>query len=303
MISLFKGLFRTSVITTVLVGLTVGSAMIFAGEGRTRAVIDKMHSKVMHTIDSAIDDPTAARAQLRNLEQEYPERIRLVRGDLAELNEQLNQLERERAVAERVVSLTDTDLAELEPQVAAAVAARASGDAQVVVTLQNHVYSADGATTKMNQIRQTRIAYANRAADAAHDMTYLQSQANRLAELLAQLENERSQFQTQIWQLSRQVDSIARNERLIKLLEKRNRTIDDCSRYDASSLDQLTGRLAEVRSRQEAELDVLANRQQQVDYEQMARFEVNTGANGSPAVRTNTIDSAPAGGSRHVAIR
>ncbi|MFT5052379.1 MAG: chromosome segregation ATPase [Chlamydiales bacterium] len=303
MISLFKGLFRTSIITTVLVAVAVGGAVIFAGEGRTRAVLENVHSKVMHTIDSAIDDPTAARAQLRNLEQEYPERIRMVRGDLAELKEQLGQLQRERAVAERVVTLTDKDLSELEPQVAAAAAARMGGGTQVVVMLQNHVYSADAAANKMNQIRQTRVAYANRAADAAHDMTYLQSQANRLGELLNQLENERAQFQTQIWQLSRQVDSIARNERLIKLLEKRNRTIDNCSRYDASSLDQLTGRLAEVRSRQEAELDLLANRQQQSDYEQMARFEVQVQVEGSAAIRTQAGDSAPASGTRHVAIR
>ena len=41
---------------------------------------------------------------------------------------------------------------------------------------------------------------------------------------------------------------------LIKLLEKRNRTIDECSRYEAASLDQITGRLASIKSRQEAEM-------------------------------------------------
>ena len=75
--------------------------------------------------------------------------------------------------------------------------------------------------------------------------------------------------------LSRQVDAIARNERLIDLMESRNQTIEECSRYDAISLDQLTSRLAEVRSRQEAELEFLSTRRADTDYEDMARMQLD----------------------------
>ncbi|MAF66729.1 MAG: hypothetical protein CMJ84_13860 [Planctomycetes bacterium] len=142
------------------------------------------------------------------------------------------------------------------------------------MALGHKVVSVQRAATRVNQIRHTRVAYANRAADAGHDLTYLHEQANRLEELLGQLENERAQFQGQIWQLSRQVDAIARNDRLIGLLEKRNRTIEECSRFDCSSLDQMTARLAEVRSRQEAELDLLSSEQFRDDYEEMARYQL-----------------------------
>ena len=64
------------------------------------------------------------------------------------------------------------------------------------------------------------------------------------------------------------------NDRLITLLDRRNRTIDECSRYEAISLDQITGRLSEITSRQEAELDVLSNAEAATDYEDMARLEL-----------------------------
>lgn len=302
MIRLVKGMLRTSVIATVLVGVAAGGAVLIAGKARTRAVIDKVQTQVMHSIDAAIDDPTAARAQLRELEQKYPERISQVRGDLAELQEQIRQLKREQTVAERVVELTQRDLGELEPAVKAAASARAMGEVRPVVHLGEHTYTFERASSKMNQIRQTRMAYANRAADAAHDLAYLEGQGQRLEELLSQLETERAQFQAQIWQLSRQVDSIARNDRLIDMIEKRNKTIEECTRYDVSSLDQLTGRLAEIRSRQEAELDVLSNRQQQIDYEELARFEVDSSTVTTDDYETPVeSETAPARG--HVARR
>ena len=71
--------------------------------------------------------------------------------------------------------------------------------------------------------------------------------------------------------------NLHRVDRLIELLDKRNRTIEECSRYDLASLDQLTSRLAQVRTRQEAELDHLASMSFDVSYEEMARMQVQTG--------------------------
>ena len=203
-----------------------------------------------------------------------------MRGDLAELKEQIRQLEKEQAISTRVVEMAEADLSELELLVTEAAAVQASNNHTrgPAVTFDDKVYSYERAVAKVEQIRHTQVAYSNRAADAAHDLTYLNQQAVRLEQLLAQLETERSQFQSQIWQLSRQVDAIARNERLIELMEKRDRTIEECTRYDVVSLDQLTSRLAEIRSRQEAELDVLANARREVEYEDMARVQIEADA-------------------------
>ncbi len=276
MMCFLKKIFRTGVIATLLVGTAAGAAVFVAGPNRTKAVIDQVHGQVLDHIDHAIDDPTALRAQLREMEKEYPARISQVRGDLAELNEQIRQLDREREIAQRVVELADSDLAALESGFQEATArAEVEGSSRLVsVRVENRPLSVERATLRINQVRNTKIAYANRMADAQHDLAYLEQQSERMSELLLQLENERAQFRSQIQALSRQVDAIARNERLIGLLEKRNRTIEECSRYEAISLDQISGRLAEVRSRQEAELDVLAQSQEQGDYEDLARMQL-----------------------------
>jgi len=280
---MFKTVFRLGTLTVLGAGVLAGGALLIAGPHRTKAVFHKVQDNIKERLDQCIDDPSALRAQLQELEREYPERIAQVRGDLAELNQQIRQLEKDQAIARRVVAMADEDLGLLEQKVAAAGHAADGNGRAAMVSFDRKIYSYERAAAKLNQIRHTRIAYGNRAADDEHDLAYLHQQAQRLEELLLQLENERAQFQSQIWGLSRQVDAIARNERLIDLLEKRNRTIEECSRYDVTSLEQLTARLSEVRSRQEAELDVLANSRYESDYEDMARVQLQGEASGGAA--------------------
>ena len=270
------GLIKTTFRLTLLAVLAGGVAVALAGPERAGALVHQAHENLVSIIDENIDDPVALRAQLREHEAEYPQRISQVRGDLAELNEQIRQLDREKAVAERVVALADRDLETLQPLLAKAEGERDMGGRAVLVSFSNRSFTLNQAYTRANQIGQTRIAYGNRAADATHDLEYLRQQAARLEEILLQLETERTQFQAQIWQLERQVDAIARNDRLIEIMEERKRTIDEYSRFEVASLDQLHGRLAEVRSRQEAELEYLASDQQRLTYEEMAEMQLDT---------------------------
>lgn len=273
---MIKSFFKVATGLIVLTGAGLGGALLIAGPQRTHAVIGQVHTDLLERIDANVEDPAALRSQLKALESEYPARISQVREDLSELRLQMRELQRDQAVCERVVAMAQADLNTLEPVMTKASSMRASGGAASVrvVSWDDKVYSYDRASNQLQQVRQTVTAYSNRAADAKHDLTYLGQQEARLADLLTTLEAERAQFQAQITQLNRQVDAIARNERLISLMEERNKTIDECSKYDAISLDNLTSRLSEVRSRQQAELDVLANTQQQMDYEEIARMQV-----------------------------
>ena len=277
MISLFKKTLKLGMCTAGLIGVATIGAFALVGKGRTQAVMHDLHGRVLEGIDQSIDDPSAMRAQLHEMEKEYPERIAQVRRDLAELQTEIRGLERERAVSERVVALADADLQRVETQLAAQ---SASGETQLValgsVEIDNRVISRDRAAARLQQIKSTRVSYANRAADAGHSLMYLEKQAGRLEEVLAKLETERAEFQGQILGLSREIEAIARNERLIKMLEKRQRTLDECSRYEAVSLDQINGRLSEIKSRQEAELDYLATSEQETDYEDLARMQLST---------------------------
>ena len=99
-----------------------------------------------------------------------------------------------------------------------------------------------------------------------------------MTQVLEQLEAERAQFQVQLSQLERQVASIARNDRMIELMEKRQRTMDRIRSWDAVSLDQIQGRIQSIRAEQEARLDVLTQDQGVVDYEELARQELRSEA-------------------------
>mgnify|MGYP003888735753 FL=1 len=219
MTGIIKTTLRFGLITLAVGGVVAVGAAMIAGPQRTHMVIDQVHTNVIEAIDDNIEDPRILRNQLRELEQEYPERISDLRGDLAELRSQIGQLAREEAVSRRVVELSQVDLDELQPMVTnmdGAVLTSSSG-ARVVSTLryQGRLMTAEQARSKVNRIRQTQEAYAGRAADAAHDLVYLRQQEQRMEDLLVQLESEHTQFQAQLWQLERQVDAIARNECLI----------------------------------------------------------------------------------------
>lgn len=278
------GIIRTTLrfgLITLAVGgaVAVGAAMI-AGPQRTHMVIDQVHANILQTIDENIEDPRVLRTQLKSLEAEYPERIGALRGDLAELRSQIGQLEREKAVSMRVVELSQGDLEELSPLVGQMEGAQLTSNqtsVQLVSTLRfkGRLMTTEQARSKVMRIQQTQEAYRGRAQDAAHDLVYLRQQEERMEDLLVQLETEHTQFQAQLWQLNRQVDAIARNERLIEMLSERQEMLDSYSQIEVKSLDGMTSRLGEVRSRQEAELEFLAQGQDTSDYEGMARIQID----------------------------
>jgi len=131
------------------------------------------------------------------------------------------------------------------------------------------------AYTKATRVAQVHTAYTGRATDIERDLGYLDTQESRLKDLLGQLETEYSEFQAQVWAMDRQVDSIARNDRLIEMMEKRQRTIDDQGRYKAYSLEQLSSRFADIRARQEAKLEAMGTATSTVNYEDRAKYELD----------------------------
>jgi len=270
MFSILKPFLRLGLVMLVIAGI----AAVVAGPERMHAVAHQVQTEISQAIDEKIDDPVALRSQLRQLEKEYPQRISQVRSDLGELQGQIQQLEREKSVAERVVELAKTDADSLT-KVVNQDAIPVSSSASVRYANSAQVNRAKARAAKAQQVALT---YSERAQDADRDLGYLYQQAERMEELLAQLESERAQFQAQLLQLERQVDAVARNERLIHLMEKRNKTIEQMSRYEAGSLEHLQGRLATIRNQQEAELEVLSNSHNQVSYEDRAKMDLNADA-------------------------
>lgn len=271
---------RIAVISGAVGALGIGAATLVAGPDRVGAFFTQARSKVNACIDSQITDPVALRAQLRDLQAQYPERIGQVRSDLAQLREQRAQLERDLAVSNRVVALADQDSDKLTSALDHANSATVTNVAlgvehEIVIVFRNERINTDAATAKLNQVNATRNAYAARAADIERDLGYLTQQENQLSTLLNKLESEQTAFQTQLFDLDRQIDAISRNDRMIDVMASRQRTLDEQSRYRAASLDQINSKLADIRAKQEAQLASLANVAEHFSYEDAAKSQLD----------------------------
>ncbi len=276
MACLTKNLIRIGVIGA----LVVGAGVVVAGPHRVCALFTQARQQINASIDGHITDPVALRSQLRDLEGQYPKRIASVRADLRELQAQIAQLNRELEVSHRVVALADTDLDQINSGVAQADQAvtqqvAVGGFQQVLIVFKGDRLTVEAANAKAGEITNTRNAYASRAADVERDLGYLAQQEQRLTTLLAKLETEQTEFQTQLWELDRKIDAVARNDRMIEILAKRQQSIDEQSRYQATSLDQLNSRLADIKAKQESKLAALTVEQNRTNYEDVAKSQID----------------------------
>ncbi|MDX2119077.1 MAG: hypothetical protein SFY96_12930 [Planctomycetota bacterium] len=289
-------MFTKSLVRFGLIGaLVAGAGLAVAGPDRLSALWQQTRNVINGQIDKAIEDPVALRQQLKSLEGEYPTRIADVRGDLAELKTQVAQLNRDLTVSHRVAELAASDLDTLHDMIGRAETAQteagtrltsatlsdgtplvdAAPAAVVRINFGNETLTLDQAYAKAQRIQQVQSAYAQRGVDIERDLGYLAQQEQRLTQVLGQLEQEHTEFQAQMWQLDRQVDSISRNQRLIDVMAKRQASIEEHGRYRATSLDQVQARFAEIRAKQEAMLDTMGKGQTSTNYEDRAKIDLD----------------------------
>ncbi len=275
--ALIKGIVRFGIIGALALGTGVVVAE-WASPGSVHAMAGQAKNTITHAIDSNIDDPVALRAQIRALESEYPKKITEVRRDLNDVQDQIAQLRHQYAVSEKVVTLTRHDLSQLDGMIeqARSVQAQHSG-AIVQVSFQQNSIDLSDAYGKRAQIEQTSKFHTERVLELQRDLGYLEQQEQQLSDLHNRLETEQAEFQAQLFQLDAQIDSIDRNDRLIAMMEKRQKTIDEQSRYHTDSLDQLHQQLASIRGEQQARLANITKKNQARDYETEAEYLIQQG--------------------------
>ena len=267
---------KTVVRGVVITALAGGVLVAVAGPQRAHAMFNQTRGGLLSVIDANIEDPILLRAQVKKLEAQYPGKIAEVRSDLSEVQTQIAQLQREMQIATKVVALASNDLNVVDSQIAQArVTQSANPTAIVRISFNNKPVDLDDAYAKRQQIEQTQGLYATRAQDLNIDLGYLSDQESQLADLLDRLVGEQSEFQAKLFQLDAQIDTIARNDRLIEMMEDRQDTIDAHSRFQANSLDQLNTRLSNIRTEQRARLEAIAGRDQDRDYADEAKYLID----------------------------
>ncbi len=262
-------IFRWGLIST----LALGGATLLIGPERVGAGLAHVRAKAQSVIDGAMDNPLALRRQLQELAEEYPHRIARVQGEIAEVNQQISQFNRDSEVATRVVAMTTEDLGELKTLLARA---RQVEGRPVFVRFEGVRFDVDEAYGEARRIQNVRTSYGDRLACNQQQLAVLSQQKARLVEILVKLEDEFATFETQMWQLDRQIDAIERNTRLIEMTEQLHATLEGYDHWGKlDNLKQLQAKMAELQAIQDAQLDTLAKVGIRYDYEKRAQFDID----------------------------
>jgi len=270
MAGIIKNAVRLGVIST----LAGGAVVLVAGPERCLAVLQQAKQHVNSRIDQNIDDPIALRAQLRDLEAKYPARIEQVERDLSKIVAERSQLEREYAVDQKAVQITMTKLDELDSVLARGEELSSNGQF-VRLNLEGDRMSMSEGYQRANHYQQLIDTFSYDAEAREQHLAVLSDQQATLEELLAQLQAEQFEFQTQLAQLDRQVDAIARNDRLIVMLEERQKAFSKYeSRYKAPNLDAARTAIAQKQAEQERKLAELQMKNETQDILRQAQDEL-----------------------------
>ena len=132
------------------------------------------------------------------------------------------------------------------------------------------------AREEARRIATIRRTYQDRYAGDEMQIEFLDTQHQRLTEILTSLEEEHARYDAKLWQLDRQIDAIARNERLIDMTREQQAMLSEYDKFkDVGSLDQLEAKLSELRTIQEAQLQTLSSGSGHDAYEERAREKIN----------------------------
>ena len=284
--------FTRSIIRWGLIsGLALGGLTLLIGPHKVAAGLHQIRANVQMVVDRALDEPAALRRQLEQMADQYPDRIATVRGELAEVEHQLAQFDRDSEIANRVVAMTTEDLTELKTLVVRAEANQNQPARAVFLRFKGVRFAVDQAYTEAQRINDVRLNYQDRAASNVQQTTMLAEQKARLVEICDRLESEYATFQTQMWQLDRQIDAIERNERLIEMTKDLQATLDSYDRWGKiGNLKQLQGKLAELRTIQKAQLETLRQSGIRFDYEKAAAHQIDAPGIGVPVHPLDAID-------------
>ncbi|MDP6601634.1 MAG: hypothetical protein QGH76_04995 [Phycisphaerales bacterium] len=273
----------------IISGLALGGITLLVGPQRVAACFSQLRTNAQTLVEDMVDDPVALRHQLDELARQYPTRIADIRGELARIDQQVSQFERDEHIAARVVALTTEDLEELRQLVASTESNRA-----VAIRFDGVRYDLDGAYAEGRRIRTVRASYEDRLASDRKQVRLLHEQRAHLASMLEKLEHEREEYQAQVWHLDREIDAIERNERIIEMVEDQRATLASFDRLGhVGNLDQVRSRLAEIRTVQESTIAALAETGRGDDYETEARYQLGGKGFDDPFSGPSAEDSPP----------
>jgi phage shock protein A len=270
-----SGIIRNVFRWTLIGGLALGGVTLLVGPEKVAHGLAQARITAQSVFGVNADDPMVLRQKLRDLAEQYPDRIADVRGELAEVQHQIDEMKRENEVSKRVVAYTTDDLENLETLVTKAEDTESTTRRAAVIRYKGVRFDIGEAYQEGRRINAVRNMHKDRLSQGEFQIQLLDEQKDRLSEILTKLESEYETYQGQLWQLDRQIDAIERNDYMIELMEQQQATLRSFEKYGkVSNLNQIESKLAELRTKQEAQLEALAKIDVRDNYEERARYEI-----------------------------
>jgi len=246
---MFRFLGRTfrwaAVGTLVLVGLVA-----VVGVTRVKTAYMSVREHLRENVDELVDSRVALRHEVKKLQREYPKRIADLKVQLRELERDQVACQRDRRVAQEVVTLAESDVELLRERIAAGEAVGREG-AFVSVEFRAELLDRDQAVARASRIAETASSYRAQLGDLTAENEMLSSERVRLQAELAATESEYRTFSAEVGSLLREIESVKRKEKLVALAERKRRDNEDLFQDQATAL----GRVREMIERRRIQLD------------------------------------------------
>jgi chromosome segregation ATPase len=258
----------------------LGLAGLIAVVGLTRvktawwSVRDHLRSNV----DELVDTRVALQHEVRKLQEEYPERIADLRCQVKEIDRDLTACTEDVNLCQEVVALCESDITVLNAKLQVADS-DADGLGPDLVEFRSEKLGRAEALTRAGRIAETASSYRARLEDLTAEQQILRDERSRLRAELADMEREFTEFQTDAGTISREIDSLKRKEKLVKVAERRQEETDDIFSDRASGLIVVKEKIERRKIQLDERLRALGGIRTGNEYEARARLRLVEGGN------------------------
>lgn len=263
-----KRLIKVVAIVGICAVGVVCAAHVVLGKERTKDAARALQKMAQGEVDELIRRQSDMKQELDRLRDDYPRQIALLKSQLNQIERRLDEIEKETSNTNEIVRMCEEDISYLQHARDTAVAAKPDSRA---VEHRGGRYTLDEAQHLINRIGQTREMYANKNAAAETERAQLNDERGRVNAELQAVETEQAEFDVQYQGLLREIESLKRNEEVLKLAEQRRGK--GCERHAETmgTLEQVKQALERAKLEQNERMRAANVRAGNLDYETRAK--------------------------------
>jgi len=257
----------------VVGGLGIVALVAIVGTTRLKTAFWSVRDHIRTNVDELVDTRVALQHEVEKLKNEYPKRIAEIRVQQRSVHRDIAMCEKQLHESEEVVAIARGDLEVLKSRLDT-VDADADGIESQPIEFRAERLTRGAALSRAAEAADVASSYEDRAIDLRKERKLLFDEKARLSSERAGLEEEYARFKAEVETIGRDIDSLERKEKLVKLAQRRRGEREDLFADRASSLNVLKDRLATKKIELEEQLKGLNSFGGANEYETRARLRL-----------------------------